>query len=66
MLPLCYVKSFNRVITLSALFHIIILFVFIPKYFAVGTAIAVVTTEFVVTLLTYLFVWKKKILFSRK
>jgi len=64
MLPLGYDKSFNRIITLSALLHIILLLVLVPKYFAVGTSVAVIITEFVVTLLTYLFVLKKKILFS--
>jgi len=64
MLPLGYDKSFNLIISLSALLHIFILFVLVPKYFAVGTSVAVVITEFVVTLLTYLFVQKKKILFS--
>ncbi len=63
MLPLGYDKSFNLVISISAFLHIIILFVLVPKYFAIGTSIAVVITEFVVTLLTYLFVQKKKILF---
>ena len=64
MLPLGYDKSFNLVISLSALLHIILLLVLVPKYFAVGTAVAVVITEFVVTLLTYLFVQRKKILFN--
>jgi PST family polysaccharide transporter len=64
MIPLGYDKSFNWIITLSALLHIILLLVLIPKYFAIGTSIAVVITEVVVTLLTYLFVQKKKILFT--
>jgi len=64
MIPLGYDKSFNRIITLSALLHIILLLVLVSKYFAVGTSVAVVITEFVVTLLTYLFVQKKKILFN--
>jgi len=64
MLPLGYDKSFNKIITLSAIFHLIILFLLVPKYFALGTAIGVVITEFIVTILTYFFVWKKKILYS--
>ena len=64
MLSLGYDKSFSLIISLSALLHILILFVLVPKYFAVGTSVAVVITEFFVTLLTYLFVQKKKILFS--
>lgn len=62
MLPLGYDKSFNLIISLSALLHIILLLVLVPKHFAVGTSVAVVITEFVVTLLTYLFVMRKKIL----
>jgi PST family polysaccharide transporter len=65
MLPLGYDKLFNLVISLSALLHLIILLVLVPKYFAIGTSIAVVTTEFVVTLLLFLFVVKKKILFNK-
>jgi len=64
MLPLGYDKSFNRVITLSALLHIILLLVLVPKYFAVGTSIAVVITEFAVTFLTFLFVLRKRILLT--
>jgi len=64
MLPLGYDKSFNLIISLSALLHIILLLVLVPKYFAVGTSVAVEITEFVVTLLTFLFVQKKKILYN--
>jgi len=64
MLPLGYDKLFNLVISLSALLHLIILLVLVPKYFAVGTSVTVVITEFVVMLLTFLFIQKKKILFN--
>ncbi len=64
MIPLGYDRAFNRVISSSALLHIILLLVLVPEYFAVGTSVAVVITEFVVTLLTFLFVVRKKILFS--
>jgi len=65
MLPLGYDRPFNRIISTAALLHIILLIIIVPEYFAIGTVIAVVTTEFVVTLLTYLFVQKKKILFGK-
>ena len=64
MLPLGYHRAFNRIISSAALVHILLLIVIVPAYFAVGASIAVVITEFVVTLLTYLFVQKKKILYS--
>ncbi|MCH7963006.1 MAG: flippase [Bacteroidetes bacterium] len=64
MLPLGYDRAFNRIISSAALVHILLLIVIVPAYFAVGASIAVVITEFVVTLLTYLFVQKKKILYS--
>jgi len=64
MLPLGYDKSFNRIISIAALLHIVFLMVIVPKYFAHGTSIAVVITEIIVTVLTYLFVRKKKILHS--
>jgi PST family polysaccharide transporter len=62
MLPLGYDRAFNRIISFAALLHIVLLMVIVPKYFAIGTSIAVVVTEFVVTLLTFLIVQKKKIL----
>ncbi|MCZ6704038.1 MAG: polysaccharide biosynthesis C-terminal domain-containing protein [Ignavibacteria bacterium] len=64
MLPLGYDRAFNQIISFSALLHIILLLVLVPKYFAFGTSVAVVITEFVVMLLTFLYIQKKKILFN--
>jgi O-antigen/teichoic acid export membrane protein len=61
MLPLGYDRAFNKIISSAAISHIILLLILIPKYFAVGTSIAVVITEFIVTLFTFLFVMRKKI-----
>ena len=66
MIPLGYDRAFNSIISSSALLHIILLLILVPKYFAVGTSVAVVITEFVVTLLTFLFVLRKKILSASK
>ena len=66
MLPLGYDRAFNRIISSAALLHILLLIVIVPAYFAIGTSIAVVITESVVTLLTFLFVMRKKILITSK
>ena len=64
MLPLGYDKAFNKIITGAAILHIVLLMVLVPKYLAVGTSVSVVMTEFIVTLLTFLFVFKKRILIT--
>jgi O-antigen/teichoic acid export membrane protein len=61
MLPLGFDKSFNKIIGLSALLHIILLFVIIPTYFAEGVAYTVVLTELIVTVSMYIFLRFKKI-----
>ena len=61
MLPLGFDKSFNKIIGLSALLHIILLFVIIPVYFAEGVAYTVVLTELIVTVSMYIFLRFKKI-----
>jgi len=66
MLPLGYDKAFNRIISSAALSHIILLFVMIPNYFAFGTAISMVITEFIVATFTILFAIKKNVLFKTK
>ncbi len=66
MLPLGYDRAFNRIISSAALLHILLLIVIVPAYFAIGTSIAVVITESVVTLLTFLVVMRKKILITSK
>ncbi len=62
MLPLGHEKAFNKIYSLAAVNHIIFLFVLVPKYFAFGTSISYLLTEFVVMLLTFLFVFKKHLL----
>lgn len=65
MLPLGYDKAFNRIISSSALFHIMLLFMMIPNYFVFGTAISMAITEALVTILTILFVLRKKLLIKK-
>ena len=62
MLPLGYDKAFNKIISSSALLHIIMLTILIPLYFAIGTAVSAVVTEFIVTIFIIWFVWKNKIM----
>ena len=61
MLPLGYDKAFNKIISFSALLHIILLIILVPEYFAIGAAVSAVITEFIVTLFIIWFVKKNKI-----
>ena len=64
MLPLGYDKAFNNVISYSALLHIIMLIILVPKYLAVGTTVSAVITEFIVTIFIIWFVRKNKIVYD--
>ncbi len=64
MLPLGYDKVFNKIISAAAFIHIILLLTLIPEYFAIGTAVSVIITEFLVTLLMFIFLKHKKILLT--
>jgi PST family polysaccharide transporter len=65
MLPLGHDKTFNKIITTAAFIHIILLLTLIPEYFAIGTAVSVVITELLVTLLMFLFVVRSRILYKK-
>jgi len=64
IIPLGYEKTLNKIVSTAAILHLILILVLVPKYFAVGTSVILVITEFIITFLTFLFVVKKKILFS--
>ncbi|MCH8032322.1 MAG: flippase [Bacteroidetes bacterium] len=64
MLPLGYDKAFNNVISYSALLHIIMLIILVPKYLAIGTTVSAVITEFIVTIFIIWFVRKNKIVYD--
>ena len=64
MLPLGDDKTFNTIIGLAAVIHIFLLLILIPQYFAIGTAITVIITEFLVTLIMFTYLLRKKILFK--
>jgi len=63
ILPLGYDKSFYKIICSAAFIHIILLLTLIPEYFAIGTAVAVIITEFLVTIFLFMFLKYKNILF---
>ena len=62
MLPLGYDKAFNRILSSSAVLHIVILLLLVPTYFALGTSVTAGITEFVVAFLTFWFVMERKII----
>ncbi len=65
MLPLGYDKAFNKIMSASALLHLIMLIILVPQYFAIGTAVSVVITEFIVLIFIIWFVRKNKIMYDR-
>ncbi len=62
MLNLGYKKEFFRVILFAGIVNLILSFILVPLYFEMGTAVAVLITEIIVTAGMYGFVRKKKIL----
>jgi len=62
MLNLGYKKTFAKIILFAAVINIILSFIIVPLYFAIGTAIAVTVTEIFVTTSTYLYLRRKNIL----
>ena len=61
MIPLGYEKYFNTIISVAALFHIILLFILVPNFLATGTVLATIITEGLIMILMYSFIKKKKI-----
>jgi len=64
IIPLGYEKTLNKIVSTAAILHFILILLLVPKYFAVGISVVLVLTEFVITFLTFLFLVKKKILFT--
>jgi len=62
MLNLGYKKEFSRIILFAGIVNLILSFILVPMYFEIGTSIAVVITECIVTFGMYDFVRRKKIL----
>jgi PST family polysaccharide transporter len=65
MLPLGYDKAFNRILSFSAVLHLIILLSLVPTYFATGTSVTAGITEFVVAFLTFWFVMERKLILKK-
>lgn len=67
LLPTNRTNEFTASVTMGAIINIILNFILIPKYKALGTCIATVIAEFLVTLVQYIYLRKKienKILFK--
>ena len=62
MLNLGYKKEFFKVIFYAGIGNLILSFVLVPKYYAIGTAFAVTITEIIVSLGMWAFTQKKKLL----
>jgi len=61
MLNLGYKKKFANIILIAGIFNIVLSFIIVPYYFEIGTAIAVLITEILVTVQMILFLSKKNI-----
>ncbi len=62
MLNLGYKKEFFRILFFAGIVNLVLSFILVPMYFEIGTAIAVVITEIIVTASMYVFVKKKELL----
>jgi PST family polysaccharide transporter len=62
MLPLNKQRSFAIILFFAAMLNLALSFIFVPKYFELGTAISVLATETLVTLSFFIFVKMKKII----
>ena len=61
MLPLGFNKAFSNILVIASLMNILLLLLFIPHYFHLGTAFSVVITELFVTITMYVYLVKKQI-----
>jgi len=62
MLNLGYKKEFSRIILFAGIVNLILSVILVPLYFEIGTSVAVVITEIIVSAGMYNFVRKKNIL----
>ena len=58
-IPMGYDKLYYRIVVSSAIIHILLLFLIVPKFFATGTASVLVFTELLL-MLQYIFFYKRK------
>jgi hypothetical protein len=64
MLSLGFDKQFNKILFAAAVIHIIILFMLIPNFYAIGTSVSMGITEVFVTIVMFIFVLRKTKLFK--
>ncbi|MGD8306377.1 MAG: flippase [Ignavibacteria bacterium] len=64
MLPMGLESIFNKIISLAAFIHLIILLILVPMFSAVGTSAAVVFTEFLISMIMLLYIRKRRILLN--
>jgi len=62
MLPMNKHKSFAIILFFAAMINLVLSFILVPKYFEIGTSIAVLVTEIFVTIAFFVFIKKNKIL----
>ena len=66
MLSLGFDKQFNIILFAAAVIHITLLFLLIPNFLEIGTAVSMCITEVFVTLLMFIFVLRKTKVFKAK
>ena len=66
MLSLGLDKQVNKILFAAAVIHIIILFILIPNFYAIGASISMGITEGFVTLAMFIFVFRKTKVFKAK
>jgi len=61
MLPLNYHKNFAKILFFAAVINLIISFLIVPMFLAIGTSISVLITEIFVTVSFFIFIKRKNI-----
>lgn len=61
MLPLQYKKQFSNIILIAGIINVLLLFVLIPQYEALGVGISVLLTEMFVTVTMFVFLKRRNI-----
>ncbi|MFC2135596.1 flippase [Bacteroidota bacterium] len=60
MLNLNFKRAFTGIIIIASLFSLVLSFILVPIYFEIGTAVTVLTTEFLVTIGIIIFLYGKR------
>lgn len=65
MLSFGYKKAFSRILISGSVMNIVLAFILVPSFHHIGTAIGVLASEFLITIVMAGYLWKKRLLLRR-